>query len=427
MAEPRRLSLLSDQVTAVTDLPPGGLVIALSGGADSAALLWISTRLERDVRAVHVHHGLAGSDRMAAAAADVAAATGSKLSVSRVEVPSGPSPESQARLVRYQALEAKTQADEWILTAHTADDQAETVLDHLLRASGLDGLRGIPRRRGRVWRPFLAVRRAQTRELATLAGLAWVDDPANLDPSPLRNRIRTGLIPHLEAGYNPRLRESLVTTAALVESDLDHLDSLAAAPSVDFRHGAHEMAASTVSTAPAVLAGRLVRRILAAAGLAAASRTAVTSVIEVARGDRPRCQPGAGLEVRRRGAMLVVERATPTPPDSVSLTAPGTTSFGSWVVDVRLHTAPPPAMPLGAGWMAGDADVLGLLRIEAAAGHPEIAHHLAATGIAGPDRPSYPVVVGGRGVVWVPGVRRFPIGWVDDTTDRYLVARIRPA
>ncbi|MGH8912145.1 MAG: tRNA lysidine(34) synthetase TilS, partial [Acidimicrobiia bacterium] len=292
MAEARRLKELAARVISLADLPDGALVVALSGGADSAALLWTCVRLGRQVSTVHVHHGLAASDLMEAAAESVAAQLGVPLTISRVEVGTGASPENQAREARYRAFVDTAKAGEWILTAHTSDDQAETVIDHLLRASGLDGLSGIPARRPPFARPLLAVARSETRELATLAGLPWRDDPVNEDPDPLRNRIRRRLIPALEAAYNPRMRQSLATTAALVARDTQHLEELVGkAPVIETEAGA-EVAAAVISTAAPALAARIVRRLLTVAGLPAASSGSVVGVLAVATGAVPSYEPG---------------------------------------------------------------------------------------------------------------------------------------
>jgi tRNA(Ile)-lysidine synthase TilS/MesJ len=149
---------------------------------------------------------------MQQAAAAVAAKVGLPLEVARVAAPAS---EAAARELRYQRLLELRREPEWLLTGHTADDQAETVLLNLLRGSGLEGLAGIPARRGVIARPLLRITRSEARELASLAGLPWLDDPANDDTSMLRNRIRTHLLPELEADYNPGVRRHLATTAEL--------------------------------------------------------------------------------------------------------------------------------------------------------------------------------------------------------------------
>jgi len=217
MVATRRLEELSAAVAARLDLPDRPWVVALSGGADSAALAWLTTRIA-PVRAVHVHHGLPASDALEGAARAVAGELSMPIDVRSVTL--GAFSENEARNARYHALATATEEAEWVLTAHTADDQAETVLANLLRGAGTDGLAGIPSRRDNIARPLLAVTRSETRELATVADLPWMDDPSNADTRMLRNRIRLQLIPHLEAEFNPAVRKHLATAArAISESN----------------------------------------------------------------------------------------------------------------------------------------------------------------------------------------------------------------
>jgi tRNA(Ile)-lysidine synthase len=213
MVATRRLDALSAAVAQRLDLPNGKWVVALSGGADSAALAWLTLRAG-SVRAVHVHHGLAASDALEGAARAVAGALSISVEVSSVTVENFT--ENAARTARYRALAAALGEEEWILTAHTADDQAETFMANLLRGAGVDGLGGIPSRRGRIARPILEVTRSETRELASLAGLPWMDDPGNAELDQLRNRIRLQLIPQLEAEFNPALRRHLSVAARAI-------------------------------------------------------------------------------------------------------------------------------------------------------------------------------------------------------------------
>ncbi|MEX0666909.1 MAG: tRNA lysidine(34) synthetase TilS [Acidimicrobiia bacterium] len=187
--------------------------MALSGGADSAALAWLTSRVG-PIRAVHIHHGLAASDALERAARAVAEALAIPIEVLAVTLERFT--ENDARKARYRALASVLSEGEWILTAHTADDQAETVLANLLRGAGVDGLAGIPSRRGPISRPMLDVTRSETRELATLAGLPWLDDPGNADLGRLRNRIRLQLIPQLEAEFNPAIRRHLSLAARAI-------------------------------------------------------------------------------------------------------------------------------------------------------------------------------------------------------------------
>jgi tRNA(Ile)-lysidine synthase len=217
------------------------LVLAVSGGADSMALLHGAAALTRDGRrgwrltVAHLDHGLrvsSGDD--AALVAEAAASVGLPAEVRRTDVAAlarktGHSLEEAGRDARYAFLEElAAERDALIATAHTADDAAETVLINLLRGSGLAGGRGIPARRGRVVRPLLGERRAELRRLLDEAGIAYRDDPSNDDPAFLRNRVRAELLPLLET-LRPGAVESLIRFARLAGDDDDLLDALAAA------------------------------------------------------------------------------------------------------------------------------------------------------------------------------------------------------
>ena len=165
---------------------------AVSGGADSLALLVLVRAAGFEATAVHVDHGLrAGSAAEADVVAAAAARFGAGFRAERVVIEPGPNLEARARAARYAVLPAG------VLTGHTADDQAETVLLNLLRGSGLDGLAGmraVPAGTG-PRRPLLAIRRAETVALCTAFGLQPVADPSNADPAHRRNRIRHELLP----------------------------------------------------------------------------------------------------------------------------------------------------------------------------------------------------------------------------------------
>ena len=152
-----------------------------------------------------VDHGMRpGSAADAAFVADHAKALGLPAGHPHPGRP-GPAPPGRprgaARAARYEALWPA--ADElgcpWLATGHTLDDQAETVLLQLLRGAGPDGLAAMAVRAGRLLRPLLGVRRAETRACCAAAGLAWREDPTNAGDGPLRNRVRHHLLPLLEA------------------------------------------------------------------------------------------------------------------------------------------------------------------------------------------------------------------------------------
>ena len=217
------------------------IVLAVSGGADSMALLHGAAHLARtDARAwrltiAHLDHALRpDSADDAAFVADAAASLGLPAEVRRTDVAAlaretGRSLEEAGRDARYAFLSELAERDDALVaTAHTADDGAETVLINLLRGSGLAGGRGIPARHGRVVRPLLGERRGELRRLLDEEGIDYRDDPTNQDPAFLRNRVRAELLPLLER-LRPGAVEAIARFARLAADDDDLLDAIAAA------------------------------------------------------------------------------------------------------------------------------------------------------------------------------------------------------
>jgi tRNA(Ile)-lysidine synthase len=189
------------------------LAVALSGGADSMALLLAChRRWPGQVRAIHVHHGLqVAADGFAAHCQTWCQRWGIPLLVEHVDArPSpGDSPEAAARTARYQAIH-RALSQHWpevsdVALAQHADDQVETLLLALSRGSGLPGLAAMPecvQRQGLTFhRPWLRVPSAALREWLTQEQVDWVEDPTNADQRYTRNRIRTRVLPALEATF----------------------------------------------------------------------------------------------------------------------------------------------------------------------------------------------------------------------------------
>lgn len=216
------------------------LLLAVSGGADSVALLHGAARLVATGRrawqlsVAHLDHGLRPDSADDAAFTAAAAATlGLPVELRRTDVAElarqgGRSIEEAGRDARYRFLEEAAPAGALIATAHTLDDAAETVLMNLLRGSGLGGVAGIPARRGRVVRPLLDERRAELRGLLDAAGIAHRDDPSNVDVAFLRNRVRAELLPVLES-IRAGAVERIGRFSRLAADDDVLLDGLAAA------------------------------------------------------------------------------------------------------------------------------------------------------------------------------------------------------
>jgi tRNA(Ile)-lysidine synthase len=200
--------------------PGAPLSCAVSGGADSVALLLLAVSAGLEVTAIHVDHGLRpGSADEALFVESVANDHGARFLAERVAVPPGPNLEARARAARYAALPAD------VATGHTADDQAETVLLNLLRGAGVPGLAAM--RRG-LRHPILGLRRAETRALCAASGIAPLRDPMNRDPAYRRVRVRHEVVPLLDDVAARDVVPLLARQADLAADAVDALDACVA-------------------------------------------------------------------------------------------------------------------------------------------------------------------------------------------------------
>lgn len=259
----------------------GPVNCAVSGGPDSMALLVLAVAAGLEATAHHVDHGLRpGSGAEADLVADLCGQLGAGFVAHRVDVGDGPNLEARARAARIATLPSE------VLTGHTADDQAETILLNIVRGTGIDGIAGM-RRSPR--KPLLALRRSETHELCRLCGITVAVDESNTDPRFRRNRVRHELIPLLDDIAQRDVSALLAREADLVADDETFLDDLAAAIDV---HDARALA-----TAPLPLARRAVRRWLS--DPYPPDSATVERVLEVARGAHPGCDVGRGRRVIR--------------------------------------------------------------------------------------------------------------------------------
>ncbi len=225
-----------DRVAAVLDrhrVAAGAPVaVACSGGADSTALADLTMTLSArgrlgPVTLVYLDHGLRPSTAADRAwVAELAERGGARLVTEALEVArAGGSLEAAARVARYRALDriAGALSVAWVLLAHTASDQAETVLMRILRGSGVVGLAAIPARRGRYLRPLLGLTRAEILDHLAARGLSHVHDETNDSDDFLRNRIRHHLLPALEA-ENPEIAAGLCRLAEAAAEQRQALD-----------------------------------------------------------------------------------------------------------------------------------------------------------------------------------------------------------
>ena len=268
--------------------PPGTKVAcAVSGGADSLALLVLAVHAGCDVEAVHVDHGARPAAREAAVVEAAAQRFGARFRAVAVDVAVGPNQEERWRDARRAVLPPGA------LTGHTADDLAETVLLNLARGAGLDGLAGI---RPGPTKPLLGLRRADTHALCAGLGLEPVVDPTNADPAFRRNRVRHELLPLLDAIAERDVAAVVARQAEHLRDDAELLDELASA--------LDPTDARALAAAPVALARRAVRRWLTAEHPPDAAT--VERVLAVARREAKACELPGGARVTRSGMRLRV-------------------------------------------------------------------------------------------------------------------------
>ena len=406
MVATRRLRALVGDLRSVLELPDGDLVVALSGGADSAGLAFLVADTGRSARAIHVDHGTPGAPLLAKAATAIAAQLEMNLHIEAISLPDGGFSEGRARAGRYRVFGEQRRGDEWVLTAHTLEDQAETVLMNLIRGTGPLGLAGIPRRsKGWVARPILDASRGDIRELVTLAGLSFFDDPSNIDVEMRRNAIRRELLPDL-ARFNPSIVDSLARAASLIREHLTIIDDAVESIPAEVTGESAKIPIGHLMTAPRAVAAGAIRR---AVGLLQPPYPPTAAefqrIWEVVTGENRATEIAAGIRVERRGPMLFLGS---DPEDSrvdgpVPLT-PGTHHVGSLVLEVTAQDGPSRVTPIGV-WTAvfsPDASLTAEVHSE--------------TG----------VVVHADGVLaWAPGEKRHPVAFYQSGTSGYLSVSAR--
>lgn len=260
------------------------------------ALMILAIEAGCRVTAVHVDHRLrACSHTEAEVVAAAAIRFGASFASKTIHVATGPNLEARAREARYAVL------PDDVMTGHTADDQAETMLLNLMRGASSSGLAAM---RPGLRRPILALRRSTTARLCAALDVTVVDDPSNRDTAFLRNRVRHELLPAMNALAQRDLVPVLTRQAGLLRDDADLLDELAAA--ID------PTDAKQLAAAPLPLARRAVRRWLATDHPPDAAT--VDRVLRVADGSASGCDIGSGRRVERsRQRLRLLGDPTETP------------------------------------------------------------------------------------------------------------------
>lgn len=193
------------------------LLLAVSGGSDSVALLCLFARLRSRLPVTllccHVNHGLRGeqSDGDEALTKELCLRFNVPLIARKIKLAEGADLENRARAARFEALFhlLDLYRFDFVVLGHQREDQAETVLMNMLRGAGINGLAGIKASQGKVLHPLLGFSRSELRDLLTEEGIVWREDASNSDPAFKRNKLRLELLPHLQAHYGADVVDKL--------------------------------------------------------------------------------------------------------------------------------------------------------------------------------------------------------------------------
>ncbi|MDH3197747.1 MAG: tRNA lysidine(34) synthetase TilS [Candidatus Krumholzibacteria bacterium] len=474
MTDATVLTAIEDAVRASGLVPVGGGgVVAVSGGADSTALLGALHALAPEWRlrltVAHFDHRLRdGSARDAERVGELARSLGFPFRAAAGDVRARARArretlEVAGRHLRYAFLEeaAGGEGADFIATGHTRDDQVETVLMRMLRGAGVRGLAGIPARRGAIVRPLLAVTHAQTRAYCAARALAYADDPSNVDRRFARNRIRHDVLPALRAAA-PGAEEALLRLQEQAARALDvHRRTIAAfVPRALAREGAEGWILDARAIAPLDDVARYVlfADLIAERGGAHASRGVLERLIALsapgARSGRVVGVPSGS--VRREHDTLVFRPAGAAawpaqerPAGAVALAVPGVTrAHGArFTVEVLERAALAAldwrsgesggAFPGGVAYFAAERLAPPLrvrtrirgdrMRSFGMRGHKKLSDILVDRKVPLRRREGALVVEDAREILWLVGVATSESGRVDEGCRRVLRVRVEAA
>ncbi|MDR3050766.1 MAG: tRNA lysidine(34) synthetase TilS [Oscillospiraceae bacterium] len=406
------------------------VLVAVSGGADSVALLrlFCAVRLLRGCRlvAAHLHHGIRGeeADGDAAFVRDLCEQLDVPLHTAREDIPARAARahaglEETARLARRAFLEqvrAQIGAD-WVALAHHMEDQAETVLLHMIRGSGATGLSGMRPVQGRTLRPLLGFHRQEMRAYLQALGQPWREDSTNRDETYARNYVRHSVLPPMGA-LNPGVARALAGLAERIALDDDCLwaQARAAAPYSKATPYGMCLNAVTLLGTPEAVRRRMLLLALADGGIASPQARHVAALCALLNGPAGQSDnlPQGWRAMRGRAHLHLLSPSQAPPPAPVPLALWGETpAAGGGCIHTR------PALPgeLGDGLrqQALDADAVAgavvrcrqsgdTFRMLGAPGARLLRRVMMDKGIDRPLRDTWPLVAQGSRVLWIPGV-----------------------
>jgi len=416
MAVPGGLSAAAQAaLDACARIEASSLVVAISGGADSAVAAWacVASRPPGTIRGIHINHGWEASSLLNEAARRIAERLELPFEVVSVTPESGPSREGAAREVRLAALAAAA-GNSVVVMGHHADDAAETVVGNLLRGAGTTGLSGITPERGPFVRPLLQMRRADLRAVAEELDLPFLDDPSNEDLAMRRNVIRHEILPELDRHVEGELVDVVIRSAQHLAAEDAYLDDAAPHDFVSVDGDVTRLAVPPLVTMPAVLAKRAVRSALRKVHPPyPGSSREVEAVLAVTMGSARRRDLSDGFIAEKEGPYVSIYRPeVPAIGDAQELTVPGRVQFGEHLIRATAAATGDKVnmstdwcrLALPRGRLVVRAAVEGD-RVDIGTGSKKVADALNEVGVPVRKRPGWPVVECRGRIAWVAGVR----------------------
>jgi tRNA(Ile)-lysidine synthase len=382
------------------------LLVLLSGGGDSVCLLDVAVRLGARVSALHVNYGLrSGADEDESFVRALCERLGVPLFVEHVALGAAAAApgnlQERARDARYLLAERLGEGD--YAAAHTASDQAETVLYRLAVSPGSRALHGMAPRRGRLVRPLLGVTRDEVRSYLRSRQLDWREDPSNADRRFARARVRHDLMEALRS-IGPAAERTIAETARQLREEAEVLEAAVEAALEELGGGPGVSASVLGRQLPAVRRLAL-RRLAEQAGGELGAGEADQILALGGRGSKSLDLGGGLRAVVEYGTLRFTRAPEEAVPDPVALTVPGRARFGSWEVEAT-PGAPGDVSVAGVGggltvraWREGDR-----MRPVGLGGTKTLQDLFTDRKVPRALRHTLPVVVSDNEIVWVAGV-----------------------
>lgn len=383
------------------------LLVMVSGGGDSVALLDIAVRLGAQASALHVNYDLREDSSVDQALVQrLCEERDVPLTVEHISLDRGAGNlQARAREARYALAERLAVGD--YAAAHTASDQAETVLYRLAVSPGSRALHGMAQRRGRLVRPLLGVTRAEVRDYLRARGLGWREDPTNADRRFARARVRHDVLEAL-CELSPAAERTIAETARQLRDEAEVLDA-AVADALDELGGGHAISLAALAAHPPALRRLILRALVEGVGGAGLSRREADEILALGARGTKSLDVGGGLRAVAEYGTLRLTRARaregePAPPP-VALAVPGTARFGDWELEASLRgPGDVTVAELGPeltvrGWREGDR-----MRPAGLGGSKSLQDLFTDRKVPRALRHTLPIVEADGAIVWVAGV-----------------------